>query len=124
MDYLLCLIDGKKDYTKISDEQEKKISKLINEKKMPAKFKVNGKEILTETVLGFTNEVVSEHQKSKSWDELKKQVHESAWYKRAKGKSVSEPEPSVSPPNESLTFDGEPPRGTQHISRTPRLANR
>lgn len=116
MQYLVTVLDSGKDYTKITEEQEKKLTALIRAKKIPPKIKIGDKEIISDTILGFTDDYqppVSET----SWEEMRKKVHASSWYKRAKGKSAEKPEPIVSPPNESLTFDEPRPNQIPTISQ-------
>lgn len=87
MNYLLCLIDGKQDYTEISEEQEHKINNLIKSQRIPQEFQLNNKLVQSATILGFTHKKVVDGQakpKFESWKEFRAWAHQQEWYRKHK----------------------------------------
>lgn len=92
MNYLVCLKDGEKDYTPITEEAWEKIAQAIRDKAIPPSFELRGKTIVSDTIVGLTdNPVPSQTGPKKTIDELRAEVHQSDWYQRSKKNRQSKP---------------------------------
>lgn len=87
----LVTVDQK--HIEVSEEQERKLTALIREGKIPPKIKLNDTILDTSTILGFTKDkpkIATESQnKPKTWEELRAFVHQQDWYKRSKSHAAS-----------------------------------
>ena len=99
MSRLLCLvnIDGRivKDFTDVTPEEESKITSLIQNKRLPARFTLNNKRIDSDTILGFhdklnvepappiqVNLISSEASEALLAPSIGDRVRQSDWYQR------------------------------------------
>lgn len=87
--YLMCVIPGAENtYHEVTEEQERKLSSLIKDKRLPRTFTLNSKdgsvEIVSNTILGFTEDRPEKKEKLdiKDWDEFRAWVKAQEWYKR------------------------------------------
>jgi hypothetical protein len=93
LSYLACLDDEWK-YNEVSKEEEDKISQLYTEHRLPPTWKIRGQEIVTTTIVGFTDKPLPPQvrkllrPKITSWDELKDAVRKQAWYQRTHPQDV------------------------------------
>lgn len=85
MRVLYCLVGGEKDYTPISDTQEAKLTKHIRDKTIPPSFALGGKKIVSDTIIGFSDNPEPPRQSSNlNFDKFRTMVHQSDWYQRSK----------------------------------------
>ncbi len=84
--YLITVGQGVYNSLKVSTDQEKKISGLLQAKRLPAKFVLNDTEIVSDNILGFSDKPVSLQSSPKfsSWEEVASNVRSQDWYKRGK----------------------------------------
>lgn len=76
----MCLLeDGSRDYTPLTESQERKIGSLYRRKSLPPVFTLKGKRIDTTTILGFSDKPVPSG--IKSMGDLRTWVHSQKWYK-------------------------------------------
>lgn len=112
MQYLMCLVPTgsgyRREYHQVTPDTERKISGLYQQKRLPATFRLNQETIVTDTILGFTDNPIpdtkpSSEQKFKSWDDFRAHVEKQAWYLRAKSKhGVQRTVPTSPSPIQSL----------------------
>lgn len=83
MNYLMVIIPGGgSQYHPINHFQEQKIERLFEAKPRPKHFKLNGKEILTDTVLGFTEDKPKDKKNLgiTDWNSFSSWVKQQDWY--------------------------------------------
>lgn len=89
MRYLMCVIHETGvvyDYTEVTQDEETKISQLYQSKKLPPTWSFKGKQIVTDTILGFTDKPLPYEKKQleiKNFDELRSWVQQQKWYQRS-----------------------------------------
>lgn len=92
MKYLMCLdSSGISTYTEMKQGQEVRITRLINEKRLPPFFTLNGDKVITKDILGFTDDKVSVADQTatpEGYEKFRQSVMASAWYQKKKGKPV------------------------------------
>lgn len=90
MSYLVCSTvesgSVQYDYTEISTAQEQKIGSLIRLRTIPSRFKLGDKEIVSDTIVGFSDKPLPPNgpPKFKSWDEFRAWVKQQKWYQSQK----------------------------------------
>lgn len=77
MTYLYCLPDR---YLPITKEQESKLTHLINNRKLPASFKLNEEEVTSKDVIGYTDTLPQTQLGIRSIDDLRTWVKKQEWY--------------------------------------------
>lgn len=101
MKYLMCIdSNGTESYYELQQGQEVRLTRLINEKRLPQTFVLNGKTVITKDILGFTDDKksVSEQTSTKEgYERFRKSVMAQAWYQKAKGRTKPEPSHQLSP---------------------------
>lgn len=107
--YLVCIKDGKQKHTEISETQEQKITALIRDKKLPPRFNINGSEVISEEILGFTEQLprpapASDGEpKFRGWGEFREWAVQQEWYrKKRQAESAADTQPQ--PQAVSLSF--------------------
>lgn len=83
MKYLLSIDTlGKRKYYNLKVGQEERISELMNARKLPHHFKLNGETVVTSEILGFTNDKQETKELGiKSMDDLREWAQTQPWYK-------------------------------------------
>lgn len=86
--YLMSFKDGKHEYTTITQEQQHKITHLIRDKRIPETIKLNGKDIPSDSIIGFT-ETRDDTQATtplteNGYHKFRESVTAQPWYKRHK----------------------------------------
>jgi hypothetical protein len=86
MKYLMCVTHDNgqttHDYTEVTQDEEDRISRLYSSKKLPATFTFKQKQIVTNTILGFTDKPLPAYPpKFKTWDEFRSWAHQQKWYR-------------------------------------------
>lgn len=99
MKYLLCKDpNGTDTYYDLRPGQEERISTLINEKRIPATFQVDGKTVISEHIVGFTDEkaqsISEQTSTNDGYERFRESVRKQAWYQRARGQAEKVSQPS------------------------------
>lgn len=110
--YLMCILEDKHDYTAVSDEQQTKLTRLLRDKKLPPTFNLGGKEIVTSTILGFTESPLSSEYpkeaakpKFRDWSEFRQWAVQQEWYRKKRlVESVEEKPPQIQAVKLDLAF--------------------
>lgn len=102
MKYLMCKDqNGTDSYYELRPGQEERISTLIREKRIPETFQVDGKTVISEHILGFTDEkgpsVAEQTSTSEGYERFRENVRQQAWYRKAKGLDLKVSQPSNQP---------------------------
>lgn len=90
MMYLMCIDTyGREKYYEVNPIQERKITGLIREHKIPATFTLNGNRIVSKEILGFTEQKpeVKKELGISSMADLRKWAQAQPWYQRSKAKA-------------------------------------
>lgn len=83
----MCSSKSGDSYYDITPEQEKKLEGLIVSKKIPKTFKLNGQTVISEDILGFTNDKPKEKLNIKTWEEFRDWAYQQSWYLKNQPKS-------------------------------------
>lgn len=89
------------DNIQVTEQEEEKLTSLLRAGKLPPTFSIRGTQIVTDTILGFSDKPVS-HQpkvapKFKSWDEFAAWARQQKWYQKR---------PSLTPPPQTAPQHG------------------
>lgn len=85
--YLVCIRNGEQILTEIDTRQQRKLSYLIQQKKLPKTIKIGDSVISREEVLGFTDKRPAPKQANlniKNLDDLGTWVKSQPWYKSSR----------------------------------------
>lgn len=92
MNYLLCIDSyGRHKYYELKENQEEHITKLIREYRIPKHFQLNGKEVISSEIIGFTNEKKEDKPDLgiRSMDDLRNWAKQQKWYKKKVPKDIA-----------------------------------
>ena len=94
--YLMSIHEGKESYISVTAEEEKKISSLYRDKKLPAKWQFKGETVITADILGFTEQEVYRNRppKFKTWDEFAAWGRQQKWYQKKRQQGVQDSQAS------------------------------
>lgn len=91
----MCTNGGINTYHDITPEQQRKIEGLLETKQLPKTFNLNGKMVIRDDILGFTNDKAQTTLGISNWEEFRQWAYRQDWYRKGKSNPLASSKPQT-----------------------------